>query len=316
MNRALPLAALVAAVAFAGCGERGEPSGEPTARAGEDEGAASRPALAQVSTLTDAGVRSGPLMAAIADPDAGPQALTAVERKLTRLARDPAGVADAVERTGAPLTDDVNSAARLQLRALDRGAELAGKLAKLEQEANRAGTPSATAQDELSSLAGEVDDLQPLARQVAGLQSRQLGSLRRLLASAQRIADRAGVVPPTDVSDQLHPDPDLRADLEAAVSDASQTISGLAASLAPADVVLNCGDDPGIYRLSARNLTCEQAHQLAVASVGALAPTFSVAGFDCAILGRYAGPEPGVFYGADDVRCEQGSQAIQFDFAD
>ncbi|MFN8149544.1 MAG: hypothetical protein U0R24_00255 [Solirubrobacterales bacterium] len=31
---------------------------------------------------------------------------------------------------------------------------------------------------------------------------------------------------------------------------------------------------------------------------------------------RYAGLEPGVFYGADDVRCEQGSQAIQFDFAD
>ncbi|MFN8149545.1 MAG: hypothetical protein U0R24_00260 [Solirubrobacterales bacterium] len=91
-----------------------------------------------------------------------------------------------------------NSAARLQLRALDRGAELAGKLAKLEDEANSAGTPSAATQDELSSLAGEVDDLQPLARQVAGLQSRQLASLRRLLASAPAHADRAGVVPSTD----------------------------------------------------------------------------------------------------------------------
>ena len=312
------LAALASGVAAAsaGCGEDTGSGAERTAPSGGDQGAASRPALAQVSALARAGAKTPAPMAALADPQAGPQALAALERKLTDLSRGPARVAESVERNGAPLPAAVIASAKLQIKALERGADLAGKLAKLEDEANRERAASAQAQDELTALAGEVDDLRPLAREVAQLQSRQLGSLRRLLASAQRIAERAGVVAPTDVSDKLRADPDLRAGLWAAVSNASQTISGLAASLAPADVVVGCGDDPGIYRLSARNLTCEQAHQLAVASVGALAPTFSVAGFECAILGRYAGPEPGVFYGADDVRCERGSRAIQFDFAD
>lgn len=314
------LAALGALVlASSGCGSAGGAgaTGGAATTGAQDEGATSRPALAQVSALARLGVRTSGPIAALADPGSGPKTLSGLRRKLAGLSNGSARVLDSVERTKAPLPAAVIAAAKLQARALDRAATLARELAKLEDEANRDRVASPESQSELAALAADAEDLQPVAERVGKLQEQHLSALRRLLRSAQRIARRAGVVAPTDVSADLRGDPALSEDLSAAVSRVSATISSLAGNLAPAaDVVVNCGDDPGIYRLSARNLTCDEAHQLAVASVGALAPTFTVAGFDCAILGRYAGPEPGVFYGADDVRCEQGDRAIQFDFAD
>ena len=105
------------------------------------------------------------------------------------------------------------------------------------------------------------------------------------------------------------------------VGSASRRLSALELALAPApDIpparasVVPCGDDPDLYRIQALNLSCGDASQLARAAAGALAPAFTLYGFDCRILGAYAGPSPGVFAGADDVLCRRGDQAFQFDF--
>jgi hypothetical protein len=55
---------------------------------------------------------------------------------------------------------------------------------------------------------------------------------------------------------------------------------------------------------------------LAIEAVGVLAPSFTVGGYSCTILGDYGGPEPGVIYGASDIRCELGDQAFRFDFSE
>lgn len=308
-----------AALALAGCGEGVQTRGAATT----DADVASRPAIGQAAVLARVGTMSRAPLAQLADPEAGPRALAEVGEELDELTRRSERIGDGVERTAAPLPRRIIAAAKLQQRAFEAAAKLAGRLGGLEEEANRDRAPTKRAQAEMTSLVTKVEDLRPLAADVAALQHDHLVALRRLLDAARRAAAHAGVASPDPRTRELRVDPQLRERLTAAVGSASQRMSSLVAALAPApvtpdvpeNVVVPCGDDPGLYRIQALNLSCADANQLARAAAGALAPTFSVYGYSCEILGTYAGPRPGVFSGADDVLCRQGRQAFQFDFS-
>lgn len=316
------VAAFVAVLAalVAGCGsDSSDPGAEATAGA-----SAPRPAVGQAAELARIGAMSRAPIAAIGNPDAGPRTLERIAEKLDLLVRRSARVRKEVERTGAPLPAAVLAAAKLQRRALERGSALARKLAAYEKDANRERTPSTESHDELVVLAANVDDLRPLARNAGETQNEHLAALRELMRSATEVAETAQVATPAPLDEELQGDPQLRGQLVLAVKRTSRMVNALVPSVTPAvpattttaSTVVDCGDDPGIYALAARDLSCADAHRLATAAVGALAPSFAVYGFNCVIAGDYSGPEPGVFYQAGNVQCARGTQAIRFDFAD
>lgn len=305
------------ALALAGCGEGARTRGGAPA----DAAVASRPAIAQAALLARVGAMSRRPLAALADAGSGPNALADAGDELDELTRRSERIGEAVERTTAPLPRQIIAAAKLQQRAFEAASSLAARLAGLEEDANRERAPTQRAQAELASLGARVDDLKPLAANVAARQHDHLVALRRLLVSARRAAARAGVASPDQRAGGLRVDPQLRERLAVAVGSAARRVSALQVALAPAPgipparaSVVPCGDDPGLYRIQALNLSCGDANQLARAAAGALAPAFTLYGFDCQILGAYAGPSPGVFDGADDVLCRRGEQAFQFDF--
>jgi hypothetical protein len=84
------------------------------------------------------------------------------------------------------------------------------------------------------------------------------------------------------------------------------------------DVVEDCTSKsaPNVTDLSVRNMSCEEADDLAGDVIGSLSrKPFTAAGFDCEILGGSA-PDSGTILGAENIRCISGDRAFRFSWGD
>lgn len=139
--------------------------------------------------------------------------------------------------------------------------------------------------------------LRAIAPDLDADQTTELATLKVQVASAKRVSGLDGI------------------------SDALDTQAGAladqVASLEPPDVIEDCTSqyEPNVADMSVRNMSCAEADALTSDVIQALAPSFSVDGYSCSILGDI-GEYDGVILGASDIRCESGDQAFRFSFGD
>jgi hypothetical protein len=183
-------------------------------------------------------------------------------------------------------------------------------------EAERA--PSAEAQDEVVEVAARLDRLRD-----------GLDAPERALARSALTARRALLMIQPDLSsDDLEEVAALKValaraarghplgDVADALADRAAALNEQVAALEPPDVVLDCTTDyVTVTEMSVRNMDCAEAEPLVLQAIQALAPTFTIPGWTCSILGDY-GPPGGPILGATDVRCVAGDRAFRFNFAD
>ncbi|KAA0267397.1 MAG: hypothetical protein EDQ89_11785, partial [Acidobacteria bacterium] len=99
--------------------------------------------------------------------------------------------------------------------------------------------------------------------------------------------------------------------------DRSAALNEQVAALEPPDVVTDCTSEhyPNVADMSVRNMDCAEADALTSVAIQALAPTFTIPGWSCSILGDYTEIE-GSILGATDIRCVAGDRAFRFSFGD
>lgn len=306
MRRAV--AVLVLAL-LAGCGG----SAADDAETGADpavEDLAALVATGELRRLVDGGIDD---LAAAGDAgDAGRAA-----GRLAEAARRARMLARRTPDTGA------GRAARRSLNELAAAAadlsRTADRMRELYERADAGRAPSAEAQDEVVELAARIDGLR-----------RALGAPERALARSALTARRALLMLETDLgAEHVEEVASLKvavaraargralADVDEALADRAAALSEQVASLEPPDVVADCTSEhfPNVTDMSVRNMDCAEADALAPAAIQALAPTFTIPGWSCSILGPY-GPPGGPILGASDIRCVAGDRAFRFSFGD
>jgi hypothetical protein len=218
-------------------------------------------------------------------------------------------------RTGRAAERSLNELAR----ASEELAGTAERMRELYEQAAAERAPSAEAQDEVVEVAARIDRLRE-----------QLDGPERALARSALIARRALLmVQPALETEHVEEVAALKValaraarghalgDVEEALADRAAALSDQVASLEPPDVVLDCTSEyyPNVTDMSVRNMDCSEADGLTSAAIQALAPTFSIPGFSCSILGDYTEIE-GRILGASDIRCVSGDRAFRFSFGD
>lgn len=238
-------------------------------------------------------------------------------KRLDEIAADADELA-AEARGGTPADAAAAEAASRLGEAAKRLSALAAEMEQVYGAAAAEREPGVEAQDELLALSGRLDEL-------AGRLTQPRAALREATVQARR--DLNELTPRLDNS-QLDALTTLKVtfargteegelpELQKALQNRAAVLADEVAELKPADVIADC--TPGaqtVTDFSVRNMDCDEAEAIVLDAIPVLAPSFSVDGFSCTILGDY-GPTDGPVLGATDVRCEAGEQAFRFGFAD
>jgi hypothetical protein len=180
-------------------------------------------------------------------------------------------------------------------------------------------TPGAEAQDEVVELAVRIARLRDVLDGPERALARSALTARRALLAIQSDID------PDDVDEGARLKVAIAhaarggalGDVGDALADRAAALNDQVPSLEPPDVVEDCTSQyyPNVTDLSVRNMDCAEADALTSQAIQALAPSFSIPGYSCSILGDY-GPPEGPILGATDIRCESGDQAFRFSFGD
>jgi hypothetical protein len=300
--------ALVALALLGGCGDSGTEDATTTSAATEE-----------LASLIAAGELRRQVEGAIADLAAAGDAAEAgrAARRLEEGARRARALAGRAPDTRA------GRAAKRSLNELAAAAEdlarTAGRVQELYELAAAERTPSAEAQDEVVEIASRLDRLRD-----------ELDAPERVLARSALTARRALLIVqpdlgPSDVEEVARLKVALAraargnalGDVADAIADRSAALNEQVASLEPPDVVTDCTSEyyPNVTDMSVRNLDCAEADALTSTAIQALAPSFTIPGWSCSILGDY-GPPGGPILGASDIRCVAGDRAFRFSFGD
>jgi hypothetical protein len=300
------------AVAFlAGCGGSG--GGETSTAVGSDaatEELASLIAAGDLRRLVDGAVSDLAAAEGAEDADRAADRLAEGARRARALARQ---------------TPDtrVGRATKRSLNALAAAAEdlsrTAARIRDLYAAAAAERTPSAEAQDEVVELAARIGRLRAeLEGPERGLARSALTARRALLAVQPDIGpDDVDEIARLKVAVAQAARGGALGDVSDALADRATALNEQVTSLEPPDVVEDCTSQyyPNVTDLSVRNMDCAEADALTTQAIQALAPSFSIPGYSCSILGEY-GPPDGPILGATDIRCESGDQAFRFSFGD
>jgi hypothetical protein len=301
--------ALIVGLVLAACGG-GDEGGSGTTAAQQDHLAD----LQATADLRDELIRSLERMADAKDE----KELRAVETDLERLSARAATLgrgADSSSPEGARLakgaqgiSDAAKSLAKL---AHDAGPLYAA--AATERE------PSVEAQDEVVELAADIEGLSSRLDEPDKQLKRSMKAARAALdgVTPELSSEETSRVAALRVAFSGGAFVDATSAMRDSLAARARSLRGEVASLEPPDVVSDCTSqyEETVSDMSVRNMDCAEADAIIIQAIPVLAPTFSVAGYSCSILGDY-GPPGGPILGASDVRCESGEQAFRFSFAD
>jgi hypothetical protein len=301
--------AMLAAGLLIGCGGDSDTTGTAAAESSGDFEALSE--LAALRDQVDAAISELESAAGADDVARASKDLEATVRRSRALARDSqggAGAAPAIRRSSARL-----AAAAV---ALD---EVAADMRDLYEQTDLEREPSTESQDRVVELSQQLAKLRQRLegpteslRAAAAAAQRALASLQDELAS-----DQVSEVARMKVAFARASRKDALAGVDEALARKASELTDRVDALEPPDVVDDCTSQyyPNVTDLSVRNMDCAEADALTTQAIQALAPSFSIPGWSCSILGDY-GPPEGPILGATDIRCESGEQAFRFSFGD
>jgi hypothetical protein len=305
-----PLIVVTLALFLAGCGSDTEDS------AGT---ASDSTATEELASLIAAGELRRMVEGAVADLASAEDA-TDADRAAARLEEDARRARVLAGR--APETR-AGRAAKRSLNALATAAEdlsrTAAEMRELYERADAERVPSAEEQDEVVELAARIDRLRDRLDAPERALVRSALTARRALLMAQPDLGAEDVEEVASLKVALARAARGRAlgAVEDALAERAEALSDQVAGLEPPDVVLDCTSEyyPNVTDMSVRNMDCAEADALTSAAIQALAPTFTIPGWTCSILGDY-GPPGGPILGANDIRCIAGDRAFRFSFGD
>jgi len=298
---------LIALTLLVGCGDSGTDGSSPV-----------DPTDEALASLIAAGELRRQVEGAIADLAAADHAadVDRAARRLEERARRARALAGRTPDTRA------GRAGRRSLNELAVAAEgltrSARRMQELYERAAAERAPSAAAQDEVVEIASRLDRLRGGLDAPERALRRSALTARRALLMARSDLDSGNVeeVARLKVALDRAARGHALSDVEDAIADRAAALNGQVAALEPPDVVLDCSTDyVTVTELSVRNMDCAEADPLVLQAIQALAPTFTVSGWSCSILGDY-GPPGGPILGATDIRCVSGDRAFRFNFAD
>lgn len=306
--RSRAIAVALAAALLAGCGDSGTDGPSSADPAGEE--LASLIAAAELRRQAEGAIVD---LAAAGDAAEVGRAAGRLEEGARR-ARALAGRAPDT-RAGRAAERSLNELAA----AVEDVARTAAKMERLYERAAAERAPSAEAQDEVVEIAADLDRLRAgLAAPERALTRSALLARRALLMVRPDLgAGDVEEVARLEVALDRASRGDALGDVEDAIADRAAALNEQVASLEPPDVIADCTSQhyPNVTDMSVRNMDCAEADALTAVAIQALAPTFTIPGWSCSILGDY-GPPGGPILGASDIRCVAGDRAFRFSFGD